>query len=424
MTPDFGALSALGQPLALACGQTLTNRLMKAGLSEQLSDHEHAPTPELERLYERWGRGGCGLIVTGNVTVDRRHMAEPRNVAIEDGRDHDRLRRWAQTAQRGGTRVWVQLNHPGRQANPLAGRTRPVAPSAVALGVPGAPRPRALTTGEIEETVQRFATAAAIVKDAGFDGIQLHGAHGYLISQFLSPLANVRDDEWGGDLDRRMRFPVRVVRAVRDAVGDRFPVGIKLNSADFQRGGFTEDESQEVVARLAGERIDLIEISGGTFEQPAMMGSVARQSTRDREAYFLSYAERVRKHAGAVPLAVTGGFRSRRAMDQAITDGACDVIGVGRPLCIDPEAAHRLLDDAGYYAAAGSPRVAARAMLGRLIDLHAADALLDVQWHTDQIHRIAAGRDPDPYRPWWRSIATTVRRNGLAAIPRSRRGSR
>lgn len=129
-----------------------------------------------------------------------------------------------------------------------------------------------------------------------------HGAHGYLISQFLSPLANLRDDDGGGDLDRRMRFPVEVLRAVRAAVGNGFAVGIKLNSADFQRGGFTEDESEQVVARLSGERIDLIEISGGTFEQPAMMGSVARQSTRDREAYFLSYAERVRVHAGTVPL--------------------------------------------------------------------------------------------------------------------------
>lgn len=415
-------MSAIGQPLELACGQTLANRLMKAGLSEQLSDREHAPTRALEQLYDRWGRGGCGLIITGNVTVDRRHMAEPRNVAIEDGRDRDRLHRWARAGQRGGTRIWVQLNHPGRQANPLAGRTRPVAPSAVGLDVPGAPRPRTLTVGEIEAIVERFATAAAIVKDAGFDGVQLHGAHGYLISQFLSPLANLRDDDWGGDLDRRMRFPVEVLRAVRDAVGDGFAVGIKLNSADFQRGSFTEDESEHVVARLARERIDLIEISGGTFEKPAMMGSVARQSTRDREAYFLTYAERVRAHAGTVPLAVTGGFRSRSAMDQALADDACDVIGMGRPLCVDPEAAHRLLSDAGHYAAAGTPRVSARSLLGRVVDLHAADALLDVQWHTDQIHRIAAGRDPDPARSWWRTIATTAHRNGLAALSRPRRG--
>ncbi|MGV0742916.1 NADH:flavin oxidoreductase/NADH oxidase family protein [Mycolicibacterium sp. XJ870] len=413
--------TAIGEPLALACGQVLENRLMKAGLSEQLSDRENAPTDRLERLYDRWGRSGCGLIITGNVTVDRRHMAEPRNVAIEDDRDRDRLHRWARAAQRGGTRIWVQLNHPGRQANPLAGRTRPVAPSAVALGIPGAPRPRAMTAGEIEATVQRFATAAAIVKDAGFDGVQLHGAHGYLISQFLSPLANLRDDQWGGDLDRRMRFPVEVLRAVRGAVGAEFAVGIKLNSADFQRGGFTEVESEQVVARLACERVDLIEISGGTFERPAMMGSVARQSTREREAYFLSYAEQVRAHAGNVPLAVTGGFRSRSAMDQALAEGACDVIGLGRPLCIDPEAAHRLLGDADHYAAAGTPRVTARGLLGRVFDLHAADALLDIQWHTDQIHRLAAGREPDPHRRWWRTTATTVRRNGFAAIPRPRR---
>lgn len=413
-------MSRVDQPLTLACGQTLANRLMKAGLSEQLSDREHAPTPQLEHLYDRWGRSGCGLIITGNVTVDRHHLAEPRNVAIEDDRDHDQLCRWASAAKSGGTRIWVQLNHPGRQANPLAGRTRPVAPSEVPLAIPGAPRPRALTGDEIEAMVRRFATAAAVVKDAGFDGVQLHGAHGYLVSQFLSPLVNRRDDEWGGDLERRMRFPVEVLRAVRAAVGDAFPVAIKLNSADFQRGGFTEDESEHVVARLADEQIDLIEISGGTFERPAMMGSTARQSTREREAYFLTYAERVRAHAGNVPLAVTGGFRSRSAMDRALADVACDIVGLGRPLCVDPEAARRLLADTGHYAAAGTPRIAARALLGRVVDLHAADALLDVQWHTDQIHRIANGLEPNPARPWWFTLMTTVRRNGLAAIPRPR----
>ncbi|MGV0771396.1 NADH:flavin oxidoreductase/NADH oxidase family protein [Mycobacterium syngnathidarum] len=409
------------EPLTLACGQALANRLMKAGLSEQLSDREHAPTPRLEQLYDRWGHSGCGLVVTGNVTVDRRHLAEPRNVAIEDGRDRDRLSRWANAAKRGGTHIWVQLNHPGRQANPLAGRTRPVAPSEVAIGIPGAPRPRALTGDEIEVAIQRFATAASIVKDSGFDGVQIHGAHGYLISQFLSPLANRRNDEWGGSLERRMRFPIAVLRAVRTAVGDGFPVGIKLNSADFQRGGFTEDESERVIARLANEQIDLIEISGGTFERPAMMGAAERQSTREREAYFLTYAERVRAHAGTVPLAVTGGFRSRSAMDRALAEGACDVVGIGRPLCIDPAAARHLLEDNCYYAAAGTPRIAARSLLGRFVDLHAADALLDVQWHTDQIHRIANGLNPNPDRPWWLSLMTTVRRNGLAAIPRPRR---
>ncbi|MGV0810568.1 NADH:flavin oxidoreductase/NADH oxidase family protein [Mycolicibacterium boenickei] len=416
-----GGPPLIDHPLTLACGQTLTNRLMKAGLSEQLSDREHAPTARLEHLYDRWGRSGCGLIITGNVTVDRRHLAEPRNVAIEDDRDRDQLSRWATAAKRGGTRIWVQLNHPGRQANPLAGRTRPVAPSEVALAIPGAPRPRALTGDEIEATIRRFAAASAVVKDCGFDGVQLHGAHGYLISQFLSPLANRRDDDWGGDLERRMRFPVEVLRAVRAAVGDRFPVAIKLNSADFQRGGFTEDESEKVVARLAGEQIDLIEISGGTFEQPAMMGSVARQSTREREAYFLTYAERVREHAGEVPLVVTGGFRSRSAMDRALAERACDIVGIGRPLCIDPQAARRLLDDAGHYAAAGAPRIAARSLLSRIMDLHAADAVLDVQWHTDQIHRIAKGLEPKPDLPWWFSTITAVRRNGLAAFRRPRR---
>src|SRR5699024_3742714 len=262
--------------------------------------------------------------------VDGRHLGEPGNVVVSDDRHLPELTRWATATRDGGARVWMQLNHPGRQANPLAGSAQPVAPSPVAMAIPGVPAPRGLTGEEIREIVARFATAAAVAEAAGFDGVQIHGAHGYLVSQFLSPLSNRRTDEWGGAVEDRARFLLEIVRAVRAAVRPDFGVGIKLNSADFQRGGFTEDGSRAVVAMIAAEQLDAIEISGGSYESPAMMGRPSvSASTRAREAYFLDYAETVRELAAGIPLAVTGGFRTRAGMAGAVESGACDIVGLG-----------------------------------------------------------------------------------------------
>lgn len=406
--------AGLGQPLELPRGARLANRLAKAAMSEQLGDRANAPTEDLVRLYERWGREGAGLLITGNVMVDRRHLGEPRNVVVEDDRDLDRLRRWARAGQAGGSRVWVQINHPGRQAMWFAGGNRPVAPSAIAPKIPGFVTPRALTGAEIEEIVGRYAATAAVLRRAGFDGIQLHGAHGYLISQFLSPLANQRDDEWGGDPERRRRFVLEVLRATRAAVGPDFPVGIKLNSADFQRGGFSEEESADVLAALAAEGIDLIEISGGTYEAPAMVDAapVQRESTRSREAYFLDYAERVRERVPGVPLMVTGGFRTTRAMGDAIGDGSCDLVGLGRPLAVEPDAAAGLVAGTRPRIDAGDKRIGIRAM----------DGAVDLYWHTRQLHRIGAGREPRPGEPAWRTVLAMVVDNGWGALRRRRGG--
>ncbi len=214
-------MTTLHDALTLPCGQVLPNRLMKSALSEVLGSKKHAPTAELERLYATWSNGGYGLIVTGNVMVDRTQIGEPGNVVIEDERDLDGLSRWAKTTQDSGTPIWMQINHPGRQANLAAIRQQPVAPSAVALKVPGASKPRELTGAEIEDIIERFATTAAVAETAGFNGVQVHGAHGYLVAQFLSPLANLRDDEWGGDPERRMRFVLEVVRSIRARVSPR-----------------------------------------------------------------------------------------------------------------------------------------------------------------------------------------------------------
>ncbi|MGW4247127.1 oxidoreductase, partial [Nocardia sp. NPDC004722] len=416
----------LHDPLPLASGQVLPNRLMKSALSEGLATADNAPDIRLERLYGRWSEGGYGLIVTGNVMVDRRHCGEPGNVAMEDERHLDAMTRWAKVAKDGGAKVWVQLNHPGRQANPIVTRTRAVAPSAIAMGIPGVPAPRALTEDEIGDIIARFGRAARVAEAAGFDGVQIHGAHGYLVSQFLSPLSNQRTDAWGGDPDKRRRFVVEVARSIRAAVSPSFGLGIKLNSADFQRGGFTEDESRAVIEELSGEGLDLFEISGGSYESPAMMGRprTASESTRAREAYFLDYAETARKAAGTVPIAVTGGFRSHAAMSEALGSGTCDVVGLGRPAAVIPTAAADLLTARTealrppHISLGLPPRLAANG------SLKSFDGALDLQWHTDQLHLIGAGKQPDPDRSPWLTAATMLRRNGFDAFRSKRSATR
>lgn len=379
------------QPFTLPCGTVLGNRLVKAALSEQLGSLENGPTAKLEELYRQWSEGGFGLVITGNVMVDRRALGEPRNVVVEDDRDLAGLTRWAEAARSNGNAAWVQLNHPGRQS-PRILSDHPVAPSAVGLKISGQfAKPRALTGAEIENIIERFATAAETVVRAGFDGVQIHSAHGYLSSQFLSPITNQRTDEWGGDPERRMRFLLEVVRATRKRIGSTAGLGVKLNSADFQRGGFTEEESMGVVEALSAEGLDLLEISGGTYERPAMMGSSGqpqRESTRQREAYFLEYAEAVRERA-SMPLMLTGGLRSTTAMNAALEGGAIDLIGLGRPACLDPAIAGKLIHGTTSAAPqAPSLKTGVRAL----------DDLSELTWHTTQLWRLGSGKAARPTR--------------------------
>lgn len=408
-------MASLRDPLTLPCGQVLPNRIMKAALSEGMADKHNAPDARLGRLYATWGQGGYGLILTGNVMVDGTQLGEPGNVVIEDERHLDALSRWAKATKDGGVPIWVQLNHPGRQSNPLDLGHKPVAPSAVPLSIPGSPMPRELTPAEIEKIIERFATSAAVCESAGFDGVQIHGAHGYLVAQFLSPLSNQRTDEWGGDPARRMRFLIEVVRRIRSRVAPGFALGLKLNSADFQRGGFTEDESRGVLAALAGEGLDLIEVSGGSYEQPAMMGSAA-DSTRAREAYFLDYARTVRSIVGDIPLAVTGGFRSRAAMEEAVSSGECDVIGLGRPTATTPDAADALLSGRVESVTAHQIRYGMRGLLGKFVELKTLDGLLELGWHADQLHRIGDGLKPDLDRSRLAATVAMLRRSGRVSI--------
>jgi 2,4-dienoyl-CoA reductase-like NADH-dependent reductase (Old Yellow Enzyme family) len=414
-------MASLHDPLTLPNGQVLPNRIMKASMSEALGDRRNSPDARLERLYSTWSQGGFGLLITGNVMIDRAHLGEPGNIVIEDERDLDALTRWSKTTHDAGLPIWVQLNHPGRQSNLLQLGHTPVAPSAVPLDLPGAVTPRELTSPEIEDIIERFATAAAVCETAGFDGVQVHGAHGYLVTQFLSPRTNLRTDKWGGDAERRMRFLLEVVRRIRARVSPGFAVSVKLNSADFQRGGFTEDESRDVVAALAQEGLDLIEISGGNYESPAMMGSAAA-STRAREAYFLDYARSVRELVGEIPLAVTGGFRSRAAMDGAVRAGECDVVGIARPTAITTDAAEVILKGKTATLTTHELNAGMRGLLGKVTDLKALDGVLTLSWHTDQLHRLGAGLRPDPDRGRLATTVALLRRNGRTSF-RPKRGN-
>ncbi|MEP2735950.1 MAG: NADH:flavin oxidoreductase/NADH oxidase family protein [Erythrobacter sp.] len=348
--------NALQQSLTLPCGAVLPNRISKAAMTEGLATPDGRPTPELERLYGIWSDGGSGMLLSGNIIIDKDHLERPGNVVIETKPDADmadRLARWAKAATRNGNHFWAQISHGGRQTQKLVNKN-PKSSSDVQLALPGGQfgKPSPLSKEEIADLVQRWAMASKACQDAGFTGVQIHGAHGYLISQFLSPRVNLRTDEYGGSLENRARFLLEIVAAVRAAVGPEFPICVKLNSADFQKGGFAFEDSLQVVKWLEAASVDLIEISGGSYEQPKLLGVAGMEeeetqdvaaSTAAREAYFVDFAKAMQDHV-SVPLMVTGGFRTRAAMEQALETGAADVIGLGRPLCVLTDAPKQLMD--------------------------------------------------------------------------------
>lgn len=346
---------AINTPLTLPCGVTLPNRLVKSAMTEGLADPLNRATDKHATLYRRWGKGGAGVLITGNVQVDHNYLERAGNIVIEGPQSPEQLaalRAMASAAAENGAHIWMQISHAGRQS-PASVTKEPVAPSSVAVALPGGQfgKPRALEGSEIEDIINRFAYVATIARDTGFSGVQLHGAHGYLLSEFLSPRVNQRTDQWGGSLDNRARMLLQLVEKTRAAVGPDFPISVKLNSTDFQKGGFSNDECMQVVKWLCAAGVDNLEISGGNYEQPSMMGAEGlepvfeegvRQSTKAREAYFMDYAVRLRQ-VSIVPLMVTGGFRSRAAMNEAIDEDGIGLIGLARPLCAEPDCLTDLL---------------------------------------------------------------------------------
>lgn len=391
-------------PLTLPCGVTLKNRFAKGAMTEGISNAQNQATEEHARLYGRWADGGCGLLLTGNVHVDRRWLERPGNVVIDGNGGLEALAAYAEAGKRNNTQIWMQINHPGRQAGaalePLVG------PSDGSF----AEQPiRALTPAEIEDIQARFIHVATVAQQTGFTGVQIHAAHGYLMSQFLSPLTNQRTDQWGGSLENRARLLLDVVKGVRAAVGPAFPVSVKLNSSDFQKGGLTEDESCEVIRWLCDASLDLLEISGGNYESQMMVGrsedgvqvsKSKKASTLAREAYFLEFAARLRPLV-SVPLMVTGGFRSPAAMDGALAAGELDVIGLARPLCLDPDLVNKLID--GSVDRLPSPD-----------DEAPIDAGTGIAFYFNQVRKLAAGEDADTEIDWEEQVARHAAFDGAA----------
>ncbi len=398
-------MDPLSQPLQLPCGAILPNRLAKGAMTEGLADANDNATSRHEVLYERWSNGGAGMLLTGNVMVDRRYLERPGNVAIDDNGGEDSLRRWAEAGTAAGNHLWMQISHPGRQCTRMSS-SHPVSPSSEKMsGMMGFfAAPRALEPHEIKEIIRRFAHVAKTAKEAGFTGVQIHGAHGYLASQFLSPRANRRTDEWGGSLENRARFLLETYKAVRDAVGSDFPVSVKLNSADFQKRGFSKEESAQVAQWLAELGLDLIEISGGTYEQMALFGDKGEpaekkaQSTRRREAYFLEYAREMRAAIAGMPLMITGGFRTPDLMREVVSSGEVDVVGIARPFCVVPDLARRIL--AGSTEPLPTPEKELRlggGILGRVSHIRSMRTLngqAEVAWFYRQIIELSEGREP------------------------------
>ncbi len=373
--------------LTLPNGSTIGNRIAKAAMEENMADAHRAPSAQLMRLYQAWAEGGSGLLITGNVMVDSRAMTGPGGVVLENDLHLEAFRQWAQIGRAKGAHFWLQINHPGRQMRANLGQPT-WAPSAVPLALGKMSKhfntPQPMTEEVIDDVIQRFARTARLGELAGFTGVEIHAAHGYLLSQFLSPLTNQRTDRWGGSLENRARLLLEIVKAVRAVVSPRFAVAVKLNSADFQRGGFSADDARQVVELLNALPVDLVELSGGSYEAPAMQGEARDGRTLAREAYFAEFARDIRTIA-SMPVMVTGGIRRRAVADQVIASGV-DMVGIGTALAIDPNLPH------DWRAGKDS-----------------APALLPITWKNKpmaslanmaivkfQLRRLSLGKRPDP----------------------------
>lgn len=420
----------LSDVLQLPCGAILANRIAKAAMTEGLSAGDNHANARFVELYRRWGEGGAALLITGNVLVDRWHLERGGNLAIEGMQSNSALAALADmaaAAKAHGAHIWMQLNHAGRQTQKMINK-HPKAPSNVGLKMGNGrfATPTPLTTTEIETAISGFVHAAKTAESTGFDGVQVHAAHGYLVSQFLSPLSNVRQDEFGGSLENRARFLLEIIKRIRGSVRKTFAVAVKLNSADFQKGGFSDDDSATVAGWLQDAGVDLIEVSGGNYEQPQMIGferkdplaAQKRESTMKREAYFLDFVPKLRAKI-SIPVMVTGGFRSVAAMQSAIANDGVDMIGLGRPMVIDPDAAAKILSgqttklfSRDEDLVIGGGLLSPRSPISFLRDLNAWGSL---GWYYEHIYSLADGKKPDLSLSAFRALLAYDKTEGKTA---------
>ena len=376
--------SPLNQSFKLPCGVVIPNRIAKSAMSEGIAEPNGRPTTALFNLYERWGKGGAGILYTGNVMVDSAHLVNANVMIAEEENFLAEYTTLAEKAQAHGSHLWMQINHPGRQT-PADLDKAPVSASNVGMPNKKYLQPRPLEEAEILDLIERYGNSALLAKKAGMKGAQIHGAHGYLVNQFLSPLTNLRTDQWGGSLENRSRFLMEIYRNMRAKVGPGFPLGIKINSADFQRGAFTEEESMTVIQMLDEAGMDLIEVSGGTYERAAMMGT-QKESTKKREAYFMEFIVKVSDKI-TTPLMLTGGFRTVDTMTKAISNGELDFVGLGRPFCIFPNVAKDLMS--GAMTDCSVPDL----LTG--VDKIDRSGMLQTPWNMVQLARMGQGLEPD-----------------------------
>ncbi len=331
----------MAAPLELPCGVVLKNRLVKAAMSDSLGDGAGDPTDEQVELYRRWSLGGAAMSLIGEVQVDPAYPEKPGNLVLGPRSDDARLRRLAGSGSEDGAHIWAQLGHAGALAHPPISSA--AGPSALHLDGLHCDE---LPLAAVEELPQVYARAARHAQSVGFTGVEVHAAHGFLLSQFLSPLFNRRTDRYGGSIEARCRILLDIIRRMRAAVGPEFAIGVKINSSDQLEGGLTEDEALVVVSLLGDEPIDLLDISGGTY----FPGAAASSDRRSSGPYFLDFARRARTVTD-VPLMVTGGFKTQQEAAQAVSLGMTDLVGLARTMALDPDTPTKWLQPKG-----GDPR--------------------------------------------------------------------
>ena len=347
----------------------LKNRLVRSATAECLATDDCRVTDRYLRAYTQLAKGGVGMIITGNYYVNQMGRSLPRLFVLDRDDVLGDMRKVADVVHEHDAKLVAQINHGGRQCDPEVVGARPLGPSPVREKLTRV-KPREMTEAEIEETIGAFGEGARKVKEAGFDGVQIHGAHGYLVNQFLSGYTNRRTDGWGGSLENRMRFVVEVYEAMREAVGPDFPVLIKINSEDFTKGGVTLDECIAVCKKLDELGMDAFEISGGILERGLIyvkgdvpmdlvmknrnliertlmrfMENSMREVARFEDAYFVPQASAI-KGAVKAPIITVGGMRKRAIMEEAIRSGKTDFVSLSRPFIRQPNLVNKLQEGA------------------------------------------------------------------------------
>lgn len=338
----------LGQPLHFEfANRDAPNRFLKGAMTERISswdpnnlESRGIPSKNLHNVYKRWGEGGIGLNLTGNIMFEYDHLEAMGNpiIPVDAPFEGERFESFKEMARQGkleGNLMVGQVSHPGRQVEERI-QKNPVSASDVHLdkevmGLKFA-KPRAATSEDIARFIEGWGHAAEYLEKAGYDGIELHGAHGYLLAQFLSPSTNLRTDKYGGSLENRARLIVEVAQEVRRRTSPSFILGIKMNSVEFQEKGFQPEEAKELASILEANKFDFIELSGGTYE--ALAFGHKRESTKAREAFFLEFADTICPVLSKTKVYVTGGFKTVGAMVNALK--TIDGVGLARPVCQEP----------------------------------------------------------------------------------------